>query len=105
MKIIINRDLCQSVATCVSSAPDVYELDDQSKATVKGVNPEKQNNIWTYTYTGPNQNQVIEGAKACPFQAITVIDDQGNQIFPPQKSTPESSPSTPQSNPNQTTQQ
>lgn len=85
MKIIINRDLCQSVATCISSGPDVYELDRESKAIVRDISPEKQNNIWIYNYTGVNQNQAIGGAKACPFQAITVIDDGGNQIFPEKK--------------------
>lgn len=91
MKIIVNRDTCQSVATCISAGPDVYELDDQSKIVIKGVTPQKQNNVWTYEFFG-DKNQAVEGARACPFQAITVIDDSGGQIFP-EIATPPAQPS------------
>lgn len=85
MKIIVDRVLCLSVATCVGLGPDVYELDKEAKAVVKGISPQKQGKLWVYEYKGKNIQQVIQGAEACPYLAITVIDDNGKQIFPPKE--------------------
>lgn len=82
MKIIVDRNLCLSVGSCVGLGPDVYELDDEGKAIVKGITPEKKENLWIYEYKGKDVNQAIQGAESCPYLAITVIDDKGNQLYP-----------------------
>lgn len=69
MKIEVKRDLCIGAATCVTIAPDVFELDDEMKAVIK--NP-----------TGADDNIIIEAAKSCPTLAIFIYDDAGKQIFP-----------------------
>lgn len=85
MKIIVDRDSCLSIASCVGLGPDVYELDPEGKATIKGVTPEKKGNVWIYEYKGTDINQVVQGAESCPYMAIKVIDDQGKQIYPAQE--------------------
>lgn len=85
MKIIVDRDKCLSIASCVGLGPNVYELDPEGKAVVKDVAPEKKGNVWVYEYTGKDTNQAIQGAESCPYMAIKVIDDQGKQIYPAQE--------------------
>jgi ferredoxin len=94
----VDRELCQSAATCL--AWNIYELDDESKAvllTSNGLNSDDIQN----TLASPDgtvlvsdlvnednqsltsmQEAVLESAKSCPFNAIIVRDDQGNQIWP-----------------------
>lgn len=69
MKISIDRDTCVGAASCVGVAPDVFELDEEFKATV--VDPD-----------GADEDTIMQAAEACPVQAIALIDDEGNQVFP-----------------------
>lgn len=54
---------------CLDIAPGVFTLDSRNKCTV--MDPEAE----------PAQ-KVMEAAEACPCQAIEVLDDEGDQIFP-----------------------
>ncbi|KKW00977.1 MAG: hypothetical protein UY52_C0011G0029 [Parcubacteria group bacterium GW2011_GWC2_49_9] len=72
MKIHVERDLCIGAASCIAVAPDVYELDDENKAIIK--NPK-----------GADDQTLLDSAKACPTQAIIVLDDNGNQVYPEKK--------------------
>lgn len=94
----VDRDLCQTAATCL--AFNVYELDDEAKAvllTKNGRNSDDPGNPLTNS-TGEvlvddllnedgktrqeMQEVLLESAKACPFNAIIVTDDNGNQVWP-----------------------
>lgn len=65
----VDRNLCTSVASCVSIAGNTYELDPDGLARVK-----KQN--------GDSDAVVLEAAKSCPVNAITVFDASGKKIWP-----------------------
>jgi ferredoxin len=69
MEIRIRRSECCGHAECVEIAPDVFAIDTRRKATVldPGAAPEAM---------------VMAAAEACPCQAIVVMDDEGEQIFP-----------------------
>ena len=67
--ILVSRELCQGNAECVSLAPDAFELDDQELCVV--VDPE-----------GANDKRVLDAARACPADAITLIDADGEQVWP-----------------------
>ena len=69
MRIEVKRDLCIGAATCVAIAPDVFELDDELKAIVKGPK-------------GADDATIIEGARSRPTLAIYIYDDADKQIFP-----------------------
>jgi len=69
MQIRIRRPECCGSAECVEIAPDVFAIDSRQKSTV--LDPE-----------AAPEEKVIEAAEACPCQAIIVMDDEGEQIFP-----------------------
>lgn len=68
-KISVNRELCASNAECVSLAPDVFELDDEDLCVV--LDPE-----------GAKDQRILDAARACPVDAITLIASDGERIWP-----------------------
>jgi ferredoxin len=69
MKVKVDRELCSGVSNCVAIAPTVFKLDDQNKAVV--LDP-----------VSVDEETLIEAAESCPENAITVEDDDGNQVYP-----------------------
>ncbi|MHB1294691.1 MAG: ferredoxin [Anaerolineae bacterium] len=69
MKPQVDRDLCIGSANCVATAPTVFELDNEGISTV--IDP-----------TGANEQTLREAADGCPVAAITLVDDEGNQVYP-----------------------
>jgi ferredoxin len=68
--IEIDRELCYGFGDCVSSAPDVFELDDDEKATVIDPN-------------GADRDDLVDAAANCPVTAITIREaSTGEQIVP-----------------------
>ncbi len=85
IKIVVHRDLCQSVATCVAVAPSVYALDDDFKAKVVSRKPQKSGSDDEYVFdaTEGEVKNFVEGAKSCPYKAIEVINEEtGEKLFP-----------------------
>jgi ferredoxin len=68
-RILVNRELCESNAECVSLAPEVFELDDEDICVV--LDPE-----------GAKSKRILLAARACPVDAITLIDEDGEQVWP-----------------------
>lgn len=69
MQIRIRRTECCGHAECVEIAPDVFVVDTRRKATVLDAD-------------AASEDKVIEAAEACPCQAIIIMDDEGEQVFP-----------------------
>jgi ferredoxin len=68
--IEIDRELCYGFADCVSSAPGVFELDDDEKAVVIDPN-------------GAARDDLLDAAGNCPVTAITITDSAtGTTVFP-----------------------
>jgi ferredoxin len=68
--IEIDRELCYGFGDCVSSAPDVFELDADEKAIVVDTN-------------AASRDDLVEAAANCPVNAITIVDaTTGETIFP-----------------------
>ncbi|MGD0976920.1 MAG: ferredoxin [Minisyncoccia bacterium] len=68
-KIVIDRDLCIGVASCVSVDPEMFKLDDEHKVIV--INPDLT-----------DDQLITMAAQSCPTQAIILFDKTGKQIFP-----------------------
>lgn len=68
-RILVNREVCESNAECVSLAPKVFELDDEELCVV--IDPE-----------GAKSKRILDAARACPVDAITLIDEEGEQVWP-----------------------
>ncbi len=69
MRVRVNRDLCTGLGNCVALAPTVFELDEEGKAVV--LDP-----------SSVSEDALLEAAESCPFDAIIIEDDEGNQVYP-----------------------
>jgi ferredoxin len=68
--IEIDRELCYGFGDCVSSAPAVFELDDEEKAIVIDPN-------------GASHDDLVDAAANCPVNAITITDAKtAETVFP-----------------------
>ena len=68
-KIVIDRDLCIGAATCVTIAPNTFQMDDENKAILINA-------------TGDDAETILMGAESCPTKAIFLYDENGEQIYP-----------------------
>jgi ferredoxin len=69
MKAKVDRDICIGAAMCVSTAPEVFELNNEGLSEV--VNPD-----------AGDDDLLREAAESCPVQAIILEDEDGNQVYP-----------------------
>ena len=65
-KIQIKRDLCIGAGTCVSEAPNTFDLDDKDIAIV--IDPE-----------GDSDEAILCAAQGCPTDAIVLIAEPGTK--------------------------
>lgn len=78
MQITVRREVCVGTTACIDQAPDTFELDKDGIVKVKdGFDLSKA--------TEEAKKKIIEGAKACPVNALVIIDDHGNQLWPESK--------------------
>ncbi len=63
MKVLVNYDLCESNAVCMGVAPEVFEVRDDDFLYVLQDEPSED-----------LRAKVVEAARRCPKQAITVED-------------------------------
>jgi ferredoxin len=69
LKVNVDRDACIGVGNCVAFAPTVFQLDKENKAVVLDA-------------SSVDINTLLEAAKSCPENAITIEDDDGVQLYP-----------------------
>jgi ferredoxin len=69
MRVRVDRDLCTGLGNCVALAPTVFELDDDNKAVVLDL-------------SSVDDDTLLEAAESCPYDAIIIEDDEGNQVYP-----------------------
>ena len=70
LKIIIDKDMCIGTANCIKIAGEVFELDNQKIVTFKPDIKEL------------DRKMLIEACSVCPVNALTAIDENGNQVIP-----------------------
>jgi ferredoxin len=68
LDIKVNEETCIGCGECAEAAPNTFELNDDNVAVVK--DPE-----------GDDEATIVDAAKNCPVEAITVIKD-GEQLAP-----------------------
>ncbi len=69
MRVRVDRNLCIGLGNCVALAPTVFEFDEEGKAVV----------LDPATVSG---DALLEAAESCPYNAIIILDDEGNQVYP-----------------------
>lgn len=68
-KIKIDRRMCIGYADCVGIAPEVFRLGDDNVSVV--VDPD-----------GADDELILDAARACPVDAITLVDEYDEQVWP-----------------------
>lgn len=64
-------DICIGSGSCVSRAPEAFELDQRRQSCVK------------HALVAPSAD-VLDAAEICPVEAITIRDETtGQWVFPP----------------------
>ncbi len=64
MKIIVDYDLCEANAVCMSKAPDVFKVDDEDNLHILIENPPEG-----------LRDKVEEAVRLCPRQALSLSED------------------------------
>lgn len=68
-KIVVDRDLCISAASCVAISGLTYELDNENKVVVIDAD-------------AVDDQTLISSAESCPTKAISLFDKEGKKVFP-----------------------
>jgi ferredoxin len=68
-RLRIDRSLCTGYAECVGIAPEVLALDGDNLCVI--LDPD-----------AADDETLLDAARACPVDAITVIDEYEDQIWP-----------------------
>jgi ferredoxin len=63
MRVVVDFQLCEGSALCMSEAPEVFDVDDDANLRVLTVHPPEA-----------ARNRVEAAARACPKQAIAIKD-------------------------------
>ncbi len=84
LTIKVDPDLCIGAASCVTIAPETFQMNDENKAYVldHGTEPTPRSYERTIEVTEDEKENIILGAQSCPTLAIFVFDEDGTQIFP-----------------------
>ncbi len=69
MKARVDRELCMGAGNCVVVAPQAFKLDADNKAVLLDT-------------SGVPDDVLMDAAEHCPFNAIIIEDDKGEQIYP-----------------------
>jgi ferredoxin len=67
--IEVDRALCYGFGDCVDTVPAVFALDEEDTAVV--LDPD-----------AAPLDGVVEAAQNCPVDAIIIVDEDGQQIYP-----------------------
>jgi ferredoxin len=83
-RITVDRNLCIGAASCVLTAPDVFELDGENKAVLKlkGKKDSGPASLNDLEAAGISEETILAAAQSCPTKAIIIHDEEGNQLYP-----------------------
>lgn len=63
MRVIVDRNQCESNAFCIRAAPAVFEVDDDDELVILNETPDES-----------QRQAVMSAVRQCPRQAISVQD-------------------------------
>jgi len=86
MKITVkvDPDLCIGAASCVTIAPETFQMNAENKAWVldHGEEPNGSTYERELEVTEEEKDNIIMAAQSCPTLAIFIYDEDGEQLFP-----------------------
>jgi ferredoxin len=78
-KIIYYRDVCIGAAGCVTVAPQIWGLDKERKAVLKGGIETDDPDVFEKEIDEEELQINLEAARACPVNAIHIIDKKSGK--------------------------
>lgn len=84
IRVRVDEDLCIGAASCVTIAPETFQLNEENKAWVldHGTEPEGHTYERWLEVTDEEFENILLGAQSCPTLAVFLYDEEGHQIFP-----------------------
>ena len=84
LKIKVDPDLCIGAASCVTIAPETFQMNDENKAYVldHGTEPTERTYERDIEVTEEEKENMILAAQSCPTLAIFIYDEAGTQLYP-----------------------
>jgi ferredoxin len=64
MRIVVDRDLCESNAVCVRTAPDMFVIDDNDKLRLLVERPSEE-----------QLEKARAAVRRCPRRALSLVED------------------------------
>ena len=84
IRVKVDEDLCIGAASCVTIAPETFQLNDENKAFVydHGQQPNGSKYERWLDVTEEEKENILLAAQSCPTLAIFIFDEEGSQLFP-----------------------
>jgi len=84
IRVQVDPDLCIGAASCVTIAPETFQLNEENKAWVFDHGQEPEGHVYErwLDVTDEEKENIILAAQSCPTLAIFIFDETGVQIFP-----------------------
>ena len=84
IRVKVDEDLCIGAASCVTIAPETFQLNAENKALV--TDHSTQPNGPTYErwieVSEEEKENIVLAAQSCPTLAVFIFDEAGIQLFP-----------------------
>ena len=84
IRIKVDEDLCIGAASCVTIAPETFQINEENKAWVldHGQEPDGHKYEREIEVTDEEKENIILAAQSCPTLAVIISDETGKQLFP-----------------------
>jgi ferredoxin len=84
IRVKVDEDLCIGAASCVTIAPETFQLNVENKASVydHGTEPNGPTYERWLEVTDAEMENILLGAQSCPTLAVFIFDEEGKQLFP-----------------------
>jgi len=84
IRVKVDEDLCIGAASCVTIAPETFQLNAENKALVidHGNQPDGPTYERWLEVTEEEKENIVLAAQSCPTLAVFIFDEAGVQLFP-----------------------
>ncbi len=84
IRVLVDEDLCIGAASCVTIAPETFQMNEENKAWVldHGTEPGGPTYERWLEVTDDEMENIMLGAQSCPTLAVFIFDEEGTQLFP-----------------------
>jgi ferredoxin len=84
IRVKVDEDLCIGAASCVTIAPETFQLNVENKAFVYDHSREPGGSTYErwLEVTEEEKENILLAAQSCPTLAIFIFDEIGVQLFP-----------------------